>query len=68
MTNPKAFFCPHGVDVTPQIKTTYADGEQKSIYEQTECLHCTADMGNVVLFMPRNFLEDLEAAGAGGMK
>lgn len=50
MTDRKAFYCPHGVDVTPRLRTVLEDGAQKQLYEQNECRKCTADFGHIVLF------------------
>lgn len=50
MTDSKAFYCPHGVDVTPRLRFVQNGDVQKSIYDQTECLKCTADHGHIVLF------------------
>lgn len=54
----ETFYCPHGVDVTPGLRTEpenattdFVTGNIKYTYEQNECLRCTADMGNVFLFM-----------------
>lgn len=50
-----AFYCPHGVDVIPRLRTEVASedfttGDIRYVYEQSECLKCVADMGHITLF------------------